>query len=1173
MAFEPWIGSATPTPNYTPYYVNTGLDNGTNTAGYWFVKTDEGDGGKSKVVWPVNVKTEADSLAPIIDFCKGVCGTADLDKGTLTYKPFVSVGFNVVGEDTEVKPAPGNAFSWGGICITYRSDVAPSLELSLGDYDATIEYALPAISLDKSINGESYKKCIPWSDFNQPSWYRGTKISGTEAAAQLVSINFKMQGSPGQYKFNICAIGPYGANLPTTCPKVLTMHPEISVNAKWSKGNDGYDATITVKDGEKELTEGTDYEIESNVNDATGIVIKTITGKGDYAGSVVKSLVPYIDENGEPQVMYDATVLTNNKDGVTELSGGWYVAMGKVNMAGIKFNGEAHLILADDAKMEIETESKYGINASKNLTIYGQNGQSGILNASATGTNGYGIYGNNGVTISGGTVTATGGMYGIYSEKNITINGDNVTVTSTYGDGVYSEKGNITISGGTVTASGNSSGINTNAGHITLGWTNSTDFIKVNSIHLGADSCTVSIAEGKSFKDEDGNVYSGTINPVSDIAGKTLVPSSFKGKFLSDVNIAVADIPVQKYADGKPVCPSVVVTDGKDTLNAGTDYTVVCSNNNAVTSATLDEAAVAQITGKGNYAGAIQKRFFIWNNICDYAAVQVFKDADGKTHAEIDGAYDGTDAVAIDEDVAVDTVTFSREFTPNSGFATIMFPFNVNASSLTGVRSIIEFAGVFDNNGKNAVGMKYVWCNAEQGKIEVDKGHPDCNEPSGELNAYTPYMVEMDTPTLGIDGGVTLVRWSEYDEDNKRVGDARKGNWVFRGALQKDEWSNEDVDIKNDQVWTFAASASNGTSIGKFVQLEGQNSVKPFQAYLYNLNGKQLAGTGELGSMDIVILADYIDYTAVQIFREANGNKHAVIDGSYGASADEPEAVSIPADIEVNSVEMTREFPTGSDNAFSTTVLPFDVNTANVSGLRAVLRYNGIKNGSTISMKVLWAEKGYIKNKDGSDKEYEHAQMAANTPYLVLMKNSEFKLKSEAYPITLKQTAPANTEIEGCDWVFLGTWKYKKWGSSCSTGKQDCDKETGFAYGFAASASEDNNISVGDFVKVGEGAWIRPMRAYLVRKDKLQTPQFARANGAYIKRPTVEPEELPELMSIVIDGDGDENETTVIGQFNTRTGEFKMNYDRGKFDLKGRRVNSEKPNARGAYYGKKVLKK
>ena len=77
-----------------------------------------------------------------------------------------------------------------------------------------------------------------------------------------------------------------------------------------------------------------------------------------------------------------------------------------------------------------------------------------------------------------------------------------------------------------------------------------------------------------------------------------------------------------------------------------------------------------------------------------------------------------------------------------------------------------------------------------------------------------------------------------------------------------------------------------------------------------------------------------------------------------------------------------------------------------------------------------------------------------------------------------------------------------------------------------------------------------------------------------MKRPSAVPEELPEFMSVIIDvdGDGDGKETTVIGQFNTRTGEFKMNYDRGTFDLKGRRVNSAN-KARGAYYGKKVLKK
>ena len=217
MAFEPWIGSKTPTPNYTPYYVNTGLANETNTAGYWFVNnTDEGDGGKSKVVWPVATGNELNnnSLDPIIDFCKGVCGTASLDKGTMTYLPFVSVGFNVVGEGAEGYPVPGDAYSWGGICITYRSDVAPSLELSLGSFDAQIGNALPAKNLNKSKNGESYRTCIPWSDFKQPAWYReATKISGTEAAAQLVSINFKMQGAKGQYKFNICAIGPYGEKI------------------------------------------------------------------------------------------------------------------------------------------------------------------------------------------------------------------------------------------------------------------------------------------------------------------------------------------------------------------------------------------------------------------------------------------------------------------------------------------------------------------------------------------------------------------------------------------------------------------------------------------------------------------------------------------------------------------------------------------------------------------------------------------------------------------------------------------------------------------------------------------------------------------------------------------------------------------------------------------------
>ena len=213
FAFETWIGAD------LVEQINTGLGNDTETAGYWFDYGDGNDGGKSAVVWPVDKGNEysAESMAPIIEHCGGICGTAVLDKGTLTYNPFVGIGFNVVGETstTDNTPAAGDASSWGGLCITYKSEAAPSLELGLGDeVDATIGYANPAASLPKSTAGTS--KSLAWSDFKQPSWYKGdTKMAGDAAAAQLVAVKFKLQATAGSYEFNIKAVGPATGG---TCP-------------------------------------------------------------------------------------------------------------------------------------------------------------------------------------------------------------------------------------------------------------------------------------------------------------------------------------------------------------------------------------------------------------------------------------------------------------------------------------------------------------------------------------------------------------------------------------------------------------------------------------------------------------------------------------------------------------------------------------------------------------------------------------------------------------------------------------------------------------------------------------------------------------------------------------------------------------------------------------------
>ena len=292
---------------------------------------------------------------------------------------------------------------------------------------------------------------------------------------------------------------------------------------------------------------------------------------------------------------------------------------------------------------------------------------------------------------------------------------------------------------------------------------------------------------------------------------------------------------------------------------------------------------------------------------------------------------------------------------------------------------------------------------------------------------------------------------------------------------------------------------------------------------------------------------------------KANVNEdsvYAVIDGGY----DGKDTLNITKEIEVSSVKFDRTF---IENVYSTITLPFSVNTSEIGGLSAVLRYNGIGTdeygNDAVRMKVMWATDAWVDahnilDENNDPKQYSHIDLNANYPYLVQMSGSAFSINNKE-PITLKKTTVADTTADG--WTFHGTWEYKKWESG--------DTELGVAYGFAASSPKDSKIKVGDFVRIGEGTWITPMRAYLVQAP----PKSVRANGSYVKPR----QELPEFMSIVIDNeDGKEEHTTVIGQFNTRTGEFKMNYDRGKFDLKGRRVNGTN-NARGAYYGRKVLMK
>ena len=298
---------------------------------------------------------------------------------------------------------------------------------------------------------------------------------------------------------------------------------------------------------------------------------------------------------------------------------------------------------------------------------------------------------------------------------------------------------------------------------------------------------------------------------------------------------------------------------------------------------------------------------------------------------------------------------------------------------------------------------------------------------------------------------------------------------------------------------------------------------------------------------------------AVAILEDSDGFKVARIDGAYNGK----DTVNIEEDIEVSYVEFVRDFAvTANDSGkYSTVVFPFDFNVASVSGLDDILEFSQMieEDGKLkVEMNRVWCRADVDPDRDCSSYE---GNIKANTPYMLKTYSSGIWFNGGS--ITIKKTEPA-VATSG-NWQFIGTYAYKKW--------EKGDTDLGSVYGFAATAS--NGVEVGQFVKAGSGAYIRPMRAYLKYSTSNGEPRPAPAGHVSVWRDRSN--ELPEEIEVVVvegkgrasieSGEsGSEKKTTVIGRINTRTGEFTP--VTRTYDLKGRSLNA-KPKAKGVYVEKK----
>jgi len=194
---EMWYGPKA-VANYD-YHVETGLDNGSETSGYWF---SFGDEDVAYIKWPVTqYGHDYDSFDPILKSCSGICGTFKFVKESVT-----GIGFNVAGvafHGYNEVPEFADASAWGGLCVTYASETDMDVAMS---NDTTYSYAekialMPRILLPKS--AEVKTVCSKWSDFVT---YAGTPSN----PAQFAAIMFVAYGNAGsESKFNIIGVGKY----------------------------------------------------------------------------------------------------------------------------------------------------------------------------------------------------------------------------------------------------------------------------------------------------------------------------------------------------------------------------------------------------------------------------------------------------------------------------------------------------------------------------------------------------------------------------------------------------------------------------------------------------------------------------------------------------------------------------------------------------------------------------------------------------------------------------------------------------------------------------------------------------------------------------------------------------------------------------------------------------
>ena len=886
-------------------------------------------------------------------------------------------------------------------------------------------------------------------------------------------------------------------------------------------GDGGSIGNITITNGVTSVvaTGGTDAPYSVNAGGGSGAGTITIGGK----------VVDPITENPYEFVPVPVDLATLTSD---------YTAQDGDTLTGT-LGGNYMISIADGAEVTLDNATIIGVNEGNNYKW------AGIT-----------CLGNCTIVLKGtNTVTGFNGDYpGIQAAKNegeggeytLTIKGDGSLEASSNGNGAgigngyQGKSGNITISGGFITATGGGmaagigSGNNGTIGDITI----SGGFITA----TGGD---VAAGIGGGYNGTIGNItITNGVTSVVATKGELAPYSVYAGEGSGAGTITIGGKVVDPITESPFVyvphrinlatlTADYVAQDG-DTLTGtlGGNYMISIANDAKVT---LKNATINGVNEGNNYK---------WAGItCLGNCTIVLKGSN--TVKGFHRNYPGIQAAKNEGEGEEYTLTIegdgSLDASSNGSGA------GIGGGDKGSVGNITISGGFITATGGEAAAGIGGGYQGKSGNISISGGEVAATGDVGAAGIGSGYK--------GKSGGITI-----------SGGDVTAvGGYNAAGIGSGFEGSIDDITISGGEVVATGGEGAAGIGSGycgtsgnititndvtKVVATKGEDA--DYSIYAGEGSG---AGTITIGGtvMETSVAKELFVFpsTLVDIV-DVGGKTYAIVDGDYSGEG----ALNIATDKNVDKVIFERTFPVvDGDNNYSTIMFPFAISADKVGNVKQAFKFLGIGVDKE-NRKVVTVEP--VTN------------FEAYKPYLIQLESEKTSISIDnTEPLVLKAAPTADgaydvEQSEGYnqygDYVFHGVVQTKTW----STGDPDL-AEGGAAYGFAGTAGTD--VSVGQFVKVGEGAFIKPLRGYIYKKQ----PKKVKANGAYVLRQTASvDDDLPDVMNVVVvdrKKDGGE-QTTVIGQFNSRTGEFRLNRTKRTYDLKGRSVRDASRKAKGVYFKK-----